>query len=146
MTTFKGFYRYNVDHKGRINIPAKLRKTSASTLHESFVVTRGLEGCLFLYPTEEWKKIEEKLKALPFTQSHNRYFTRLLLSNASDVLLDKQGRISIPQSLMEFAKLEKEVLILGVLERMEIWASEVYQKYLDGFEQSYEEVAEKTLL
>ena len=146
MATFKGFYRYNVDHKGRINIPAKLRKTGTSTLHESFVVTRGLEGCLFLYPTEEWEKVEEKLRALPFTQSHNRYFSRLLLSNASDVWVDKQGRIAIPQPLIEFSKIKKEVLILGVLERIEIWDPEVYQKYLDGFEQSYEEVAERTLL
>ena len=146
MATFKGFYRHNLDHKGRINIPAKLRKTGTSTLHESFVITRGLEGCLFLYPSEEWQKIEEKLRALSFTQSHNRYFSRLLLSNASDVQVDKQGRIAIPQPLIEFSKTKKEVLILGVLERIEIWDPEVYQKYLDGFEQSYEEVAERTLL
>ena len=146
MATFKGFYRHTVDHKGRINIPAKLRKAGDSTLHESFVVTRGLEGCLFLYPSEEWQGIEGKLRTLPFTQGHNRYFTRLLLSNASDVQVDKQGRIAIPQPLIEFSKIKKEVLVLGVLERIEIWDPEVYQKYLDGFEQSYEEVAEKTLL
>lgn len=143
MATFKGTYRYSVDEKGRVNIPAEFRKSSFSTTHDTFVITRGLEGCLFVYPIEEWERVEEKLKVLSFTQKKTRLFERHLLPNARDVVLDRQGRIKIPSHLLDLAKIKKEVLILGVLERIEIWDPEVYNNYLTSAEKTYEEIAEE---
>ncbi|KPL04057.1 MAG: hypothetical protein AMJ90_02030 [candidate division Zixibacteria bacterium SM23_73_2] len=143
MTAFKGTYKYSVDEKGRVNIPAKFRKSTSSTTHDVFVLTRGLEGCLFVYPVEEWEKVEEKLKRLEFTQKKTRLFERHLLPNASDAVLDRQGRITIPTNLLEFARIKKEVLILGVLERIEIWDPEIYNQYLASAEKTYEEIAEE---
>ncbi len=145
MATFKGTYKHSVDEKGRVNIPAKFRKSSSSTTHDTFVITRGLEGCLFVYPVEEWERVEEKLKVLPFTQKKTRLFERHLLPNASDAVLDRQGRITIPPHLLKLAKIKKEeeVLIFGVLERIEIWNPEVYDQYLASAEKTYEEIAEE---
>lgn len=143
MAAFKGSYRYTIDHKGRVNIPAKFRRSTASTSHDLYVITRGLEGCLFIYPAEEWERVEEKLRNLSFTQKSNRLFGRYLLSNALDAQLDRQGRITIPQNLLDFARIKKEVLIIGMLERIEIWEPEVHQKYLDSTGKTYEEIAEE---
>jgi MraZ protein len=143
MAAFKGSYRYTIDHKGRVNIPAKLRKSTASTSHDLYVITRGLEGCLFIYPAEEWETVEEKLRNLSFTQKSHRLFARYLLSNACDSQLDRQGRITIPQNLLEFARIKKEVLIIGLLERIEIWDPEVHQEYLNSAGKTYEEIAEE---
>jgi len=151
MAGFKGSYKYTIDHKGRVNIPAKFRRSipakfrrsTASTSHDLYVITRGLEGCLFVYPAEEWERVEQKLQNLSFTQKSHRLFGRYLLSNASDVQLDRQGRITIPQNLLELAEIKKDVLIIGVLERIEIWDPEVHQKYLDSAGKSYEEIAEE---
>jgi len=143
MSAFKGTYRYSVDEKGRVNIPAKFRKSTSSATHDVFVITGGLEGCLFVYTIEEWERIEEKLKRLPFTQKRTRLFARYLFSNASDAPLDRQGRITIPPHLLKFAKIKKEVLILGVLERIEIWDPEGYNNYLASAEKTYEQIAEE---
>ena len=145
MTAFKGSYKFTLDHKGRVNIPAKLRKATAGSSYDSFVVTRGLEECLFVFALDEWEKIEEKLRSLSFTQSHHRLFIRILLSNASDANLDGQGRIVIPQNLLKLANIDKEVLILGALQRIEIWNPEIFEKYLKQADQTYEQVAEKIL-
>jgi MraZ protein len=143
MAAFKGSYRYTIDHKGRVNIPAKFRRSTASTSHDLYVITRGLEGCLFVYPAEEWERVEEKLRNLSFTQKSHRLFARHLLSNACDAQLDRQGRITIPQNLLEFAQIKKEVLIFGLLERIEIWDTEVHQEYLNQAGKTYEEIAEE---
>jgi len=143
MAAFKGSYKYAIDHKGRVNIPAKFRRSTASTSHDLYVITRGLEGCLFIYPAEEWESVEEKLRNLSFTQKSHRLFGRYLLSNACDAQLDRQGRITLPQNLLEFAEIKKEVLIIGMLERIEIWEPEVHQKYLDSAGKTYEEIAEE---
>ncbi|HKZ21596.1 MAG TPA: division/cell wall cluster transcriptional repressor MraZ [candidate division Zixibacteria bacterium] len=145
MTAFKGSYKFTLDHKGRVNIPAKLRKATAGSSYDSFVITRGLEECLFVFALDEWEKIEEKLRSLSFTQSHHRLFIRILLSNASDANLDGQGRIAIPQNLLKLANIDKEVLILGALQRIEIWNPEIFEKYLKQADQTYEQVAEKIL-
>ena len=146
MASFIGSYTYILDHKGRISIPVKFRRPDSSTSYHSFIVTRGLEGCLFLCPQEEWGKIETRLKTLSFTQSNNRLFLRLLLENANEVEVDKQGRILIPQSLLAKAKISKEVLIMGVFERVELWNPEEYSKYKETNEKAgvtYESAAEK---
>lgn len=148
MSAFKGTYKIVVDNKGRLSLPAKLRRATQATVYDQFVLTRGLEGCLFLFAADEWGKIEERLRNLSFTQSDNRLFLRMLLSQATDVQLDAQGRINIPPNLLEQAQLvkEQEALVIGNLNRIEIWSSRVWENYLKNSSKSYEQVAESILL
>ena len=115
-----GEYQHSVDAKGRLIVPAKFREQ----LGDQFVITRGLDQCLFGYTMDEWQKIEEKLKELPVTKKDARAFTRFFFSGATEVELDKQGRVNIPTTLISYAKLEKECIILGVYNRFEIWAKD----------------------
>jgi MraZ protein len=112
-------------------------------LGASFVVTRGLDHCLFAYPRSEWSLLEQKLKSLPFTRADARAFTRFFFSGAIEVELDKQGRISLPAHLREFAKLEKECVVIGVSNRVEIWSRDNWESYYANSEQSFNEIAEK---
>lgn len=114
---FMGEYNHTIDTKGRLIIPSKFREV----LGDEFVVTKGLDGCLFVYPNAEWKSFEEKLKVLPITNKNARQFSRFFLAGASTCEVDKQGRILLPMILREFAELEKEVVLVGVLSRIEIW-------------------------
>ncbi|HLS91409.1 MAG TPA: division/cell wall cluster transcriptional repressor MraZ [Limnochordia bacterium] len=136
---FMGEYLHTLDEKGRIIVPAKFR----DNLGERCVITRGLDQCLFLYPESEWKNVEEKLKRLPLTQRDARAFTRFFFSGATDVELDRQGRIVIPSGLRQYAKLEKEVVVIGVSTRVELWAKEVWTEYAQQAEASFEAIAEK---
>lgn len=113
-----GEYNHTIDAKGRLIIPAKFRET----LGEEFVVTKGLDGCLFVYDNVEWSAFEEKLKSLPLTNKDARKFVRFFLAGAATVEVDKQGRILVPNVLREFAELEKEVVLVGVASRVEIWS------------------------
>ncbi len=134
-----GEYLHTLDEKGRIIVPAKFR----DNLGERCVITRGLDQCLFLYPESEWKNVEEKLKRLPLTQRDARAFTRFFFSGATDVEFDRQGRIMIPAGLRQYAKLEKEVVVIGVSTRVELWAKEVWTEYAQQAEASFEAIAEK---
>ncbi len=138
---FMGEYQHSLDEKGRVIIPAKFR----DGLGEQFVLTRGLEHSLFVYPLSEWKNIEEKMKALPTTQADARAFVRLFFSGAVECEPDKQGRISIPPHLREHARIKKDLYILGVATRIEIWAREVWDEYAKKAEESYETLAEKII-
>ncbi|RWR08198.1 division/cell wall cluster transcriptional repressor MraZ [Siminovitchia fortis] len=138
---FMGEYQHNIDAKGRLIVPAKYREH----LGDSFVVTRGLDQCLFGYPMEEWKKIEEKLKALPLTKKDARAFTRFFFSGAVECELDKQGRVNLPASLLGYAKLEKECVILGVSSRFEIWSKDLWEDYSLASEESFAEIAENMI-
>lgn len=117
---FKGEYNHTVDTKGRLIVPAKFRET----LGDMFVVTKGLDGCLFVYPNEEWANIENKFREIPLTTKDARKFSRFFFAGAADCEVDKQGRILIPSVLREFAGLQKEVVLVGVLNRIEIWSKE----------------------
>jgi len=145
MSSFKGQYNYTLDSKGRLNIPSKFRKSISPEANETFVMTMGLETCLFVYPLDEWNKIEERLRNLPMTQKNNRLFVRMMLSNAAESQLDKQGRISIPSNLVKIAKIEKDILIIGTLERIEFWNPDVFQRYLDEAGDSFENIAENIM-
>ena len=138
---FMGEYKHNVDTKGRMIVPAKFREE----LGENFVVTRGLDKCLFAYPMNEWKVIEEKLKQLPLTKKDARAFTRFFFSGAVECEVDKQGRINIPANLRTYAELEKECVVIGVSERVEIWANEKWEDYVEESEESFSEIAENLL-
>ncbi len=133
-----GEFQHNVDAKGRLIVPAKYR----DLLGEQFVITRGLDQCLFGYPMNEWNKIEEKLKEMPVTKKDARAFTRFFFSGAQEMELDKQGRVNIPANLLSYAKIEKECVILGVSNRFEIWAKDAWEAYFEESEESFNEIAE----
>ncbi|MFV8827047.1 division/cell wall cluster transcriptional repressor MraZ [Alkalihalobacterium sp. APHAB7] len=135
---FMGEYRHNVDEKGRLIIPAKFREE----LGDSFVVTRGLDRSLFVYPQDEWKILEAKLKSLPFTKKDARAFTRFFFSGATECELDKQGRVNIASPLREYAHIEKECVIIGVSNRVEIWSKAIWEDYFMESEESFSEIAE----
>lgn len=136
---FIGEYQHILDTKGRIIIPSKFRED----LGANFVITKGLDSCLFVYPMEEWKIIQDKLKTLPFTNKDARAFIRFFFSGASEVSLDKQGRVLIPFNLREHSKLEKDAVIIGVATRIEIWSKKQWQDYNEDDNLSYDKIAEK---
>ncbi len=120
---FMGEYNHTIDTKGRLIIPSKFREA----LGDTFVVTKGLDGCLFVYDNEEWSAFEEKLKALPITNKEARQFVRFFLAGATEVEVDKQGRILVPNILREFAQISKDVVLIGVASRIEIWSKERFE-------------------
>ncbi|MEF9983115.1 MAG: division/cell wall cluster transcriptional repressor MraZ [Oscillospiraceae bacterium] len=117
-----GEYSHNLDAKGRVNFPSKLRED----LGESFIVTKGLDNCLFVYSMSEWKVLEDKIRSLPMSKSRN--LQRFMFAGAIEVQADKQGRIIIPSNLREYAGLTKEIMIVGASVRAEIWDKESYDK------------------
>ncbi|HZG71609.1 MAG TPA: division/cell wall cluster transcriptional repressor MraZ [Chondromyces sp.] len=138
---FIGEYHHNIDSKGRLIVPVKLREHLGAT----FMLTRGLDQCLFGYPMNEWKLLEEKLKTLPLTKRDARAFTRFFFSGAVDCEIDKQGRINISSSLLSYAKLEKECVILGVSNRIEIWSKPIWEDYFMKSEESFADIAESMI-
>lgn len=147
MAAFLGTFNYTIDHKGRISIPAKFRNISSDPGSDHYVVVRGFEGCLYVYPHSSWLKIEAKLSELKTLSNQKaRYFVRTLLSNAADTRLDKQGRIAIPQTLLDLAGIRKEVVVRGVLDKMELWDPERLGKYEKEQSDTYEDVAGELLI
>jgi MraZ protein len=120
-----GQYNYNLDPKKRLTIPPKFR----SVLSKGAILTRGIDGCLFLYPQKQWNELAEKLSKLPLSQVNARSFARVMIAGAMDVKLDSLGRILIPDYLKDYAKLDKRVVIAGLYDRIEIWNEENWQKY-----------------
>lgn len=145
VSSFKGRYSYSVDNKGRIALPARLRKNVSPEANDTFVVTRGFEQCLFVYPQDEWNKVEHMIRGLSPSNPQHRFLVRTLLQWATDSQLDSQSRISIPQDLLKFSGIENEVMILGVLERIEIWNPKIYEEYMTNQPATYETVAESVL-
>ncbi|WP_350344837.1 division/cell wall cluster transcriptional repressor MraZ [Proteinivorax tanatarense] len=136
---FLGEFFHNLDGKGRVIIPAKFREGLGS----GFIMTRGLDNCLFVYPKKEWAHMEEKLKSLPFTQGDARAFVRFLFSGATECEIDKQGRVLVPQTLRKYAQIEKEAVIIGVSNRVEVWSKEKWDEYSEKAEQSFDQIAEE---
>jgi MraZ protein len=134
-----------MDDKGRVNLPAKLRKYVSPEANETFVVTRGFEKCLFVYPIDEWNKLEQNLRNLSSYDPEHRRFIRSLLELASESQLDGQSRLSIPQELREYASIKGEVRILGTLDKIELWDPKVYEEYKNSQPESYENVAAKVM-
>lgn len=138
---FMGEYQHSIDSKGRLIVPSKFREH----LGGHFVLTRGLDKCLFGYPVEEWKMLEEKLKAMPVTKKDARAFTRFFFSGATEVDIDKQGRINIPASLRQYAQVEKECVVIGVSGRIEIWSKPLWDIYYEESEESFNDIAENII-
>jgi len=136
---FIGEYEHSVDEKGRVLIPTKFR----TKLGEKFIVTKGLETCLYIYTMDEWEKFEEKLRALPFSSKDARNFTRFFLAGAEECEIDKQGRVLLPGNLRAYAELEKAITSIGVSNRIEIWGTDKWNKYNDDESFDASELAEK---
>lgn len=135
---FLGEYRHSIDAKGRLAVPTKYRKQ----LEKGAVVTRGLDRCLTIYPTESWGVLAGKLASLPISKSNTRSFARFLLAGAMDVELDKQGRIVIPEYLREFAGVSKSVVVAGIYDRLEVWDADAWERYRTSAEQGSDAIAE----
>ena len=139
---FMGEYHHTIDDKGRLIIPSKFR----TELGESFVITRGLENCLFVYSLVEWNKIVDKLKKLPFTKKDARNFTRFFLSGATITELDKQGRANIHPSLTSYASLEKDCVVIGVNDRLEIWSKQNWEDFFNANSDKLSDIAENLFI
>ena len=135
---FIGEYQHALDPKNRIIVPARLREG----LGNKFVITKGLDGCLYAYPLEGWKILEQKLKTLPLTNKDARAFVRFFFSGACEIELDKQGRGLIPQNLKEYAGIEKDIVSIGVLNRVEIWSEGKWREYNES-NIDFDSIAEK---
>lgn len=134
-----GEYEHSIDAKGRLIMPAKLKED----IGEKFVITKGLDGCLFVYSQKEWQVFEEKLRTFPLTNKDARALIRFFLAGATECEIDKQGRFLISSNLREFAALEKEVVIIGVLNKIEIWSKDKWQRYSETENMEADEIAEK---
>jgi len=134
-----GEYQHNIDAKGRIIVPSKLREA----LGDKFVATKGLDNCLFIYPMDRWEAIVEKLKSLPWTNSDVRRFARFFTASAAECEVDAQGRILIPTNLREYAQLQKQIVSIGVVDRVEIWNKEKWENYNSDENFVDNELAEK---
>jgi MraZ protein len=136
---FIGEYKHSLDSKGRIALPVKFRQKIGS----GAIITKGLDHCLFIFTSKDWEILAQKLITLPLVQANSRAFVRLMVAGAMDVELDKQGRILIPDYLREYAGLQKETVLAGVYNRIEIWNSINWQEYKTKTESSSDEIAEK---
>ncbi|MFH1460447.1 MAG: division/cell wall cluster transcriptional repressor MraZ [Candidatus Omnitrophota bacterium] len=142
---FYGEFEHSLDKKSRVIIPAKFREAFKENFVEKFFVTRGLDSCLFLFTEEEWKKQEQKFKALSFTKPEARKFNRLFFSGASEIICDSQGRVLIPQYLKDFAQIQKDVVIIGVSNRIEIWSKNRWKEFYENTRGTFEDTAEKLM-
>lgn len=133
-----GRYQHSLDVKNRVSIPAKFREE----LGDSFIATRGLDRCIFIYSLAEWEKFDAKLKTLNMTNKDAREFSRMFYANACECEVDKQGRIVIPNNLRSIAKIEKDVMITGVSDRVEIWSLTEWENFENEANQRYEDISE----
>ena len=140
---FYGEHEHSIDRKGRLIIPSKFREVFKEHYVERFFVTRGLDTCLFVFTDDEWKKQEARFKSLSFTNSEARKFNRLYFSGACEVACDRQGRILIPDYLKDFARIKRDVVIVGVSNRIEIWGKEIWQDFYHSTKDSFEQIAGK---
>ena len=139
---FYGEYIHQIDRKGRLVLPSKIREVAKNNFIDKFFVTRGLDKCLFMFGEEEWRNQEQKFKSIPFTKSEARKFNRIYFSGAVDITYDKQGRILIPQYLKDFAGIKRDVVIIGVSNRIELWSKDAWQEFYNTSSQVFEQISE----
>lgn len=143
---FIGNFTYSIDAKGRVSIPAKLRKYVNPDANDTFVITRGTVQCIDLYPLDVWREeVAGKLNKLNSFDPQEAIFIRMFLQEASEDKLDGQSRLIIPKSLIEYSGIEKEVFILGAMQKIELWNPNVYQEYIKNANKSYEEIAQEVM-
>ena len=135
---FMGEFHHNIDEKGRLIIPSKFR----NDLGKKFIITRGIEKCIFVYSLDEWNNMVNELKELPFTRKDARTFMRMLMSGATECELDNNGRINIPSPLVNYASIEKECVVIGVGDRLEIWSNEGFDNFFNSNIDNFDDIAE----
>ena len=146
MAVFKGQTEYSVDNKGRLAVPAKMRSVLNPEAKSTFVLTRGMDRCIFAYPQDIWENdVEARLERLNNFQEESRRFIRLLLRWADESVLDGQGRVSLPKSLVKFAEIKGRAVVVGALDHLEIWSPSRFEEYLNKEEMSYEKLAQNVL-
>lgn len=139
---FYGEFEHTLDRKGRLIIPSKFREALKEAYAEKLYITRGLDKCLFLFTEDEWRTQESKFKSMSFTKAEHRKFNRIYFSGAQEVIADKQGRILMPVYLKEFAGIKRDVVLIGVSNRIEIWSKEKWKEYYASSREAFEEIAE----
>lgn len=142
---FYGVYFHSIDRKGRLILPAKIREAAKANFIEKFYITSGLDNCLFMFSEEEWKSQEQKFKAMSFTNEQARVFNRLFFSGAMEIIPDRQGRVLLPQYLKDHANINKDIVITGVSNRIEIWSNARWQEFNSTWGKSFEDVAENLM-
>jgi len=142
---FKGQFLHSIDSKGRLSMPARLRKNVSSEADDSFVMTLGIDKCIEVYPKDQWNFIEEKLLKLNFFDQKEARFIRMMLQHAMEDKMDAQSRVLIPQSLLDYAGIKSEVLILGALKKIELWNPEVYKVYIESSTETFEQIASQVM-
>jgi MraZ protein len=143
---FYGEHVHTIDRKGRVIIPAKFRQALKAQQVTRLFLTRGLDGCLFLFPESEWRLAESRFKQISFTKSEGRKFNRMFFSGAAELTIDRLGRLLVPKPLKEFARIKEDVVVVGVSNRIELWAKELWQAFYESSRQSFEEVAERVMV
>ncbi|MCA9403139.1 MAG: division/cell wall cluster transcriptional repressor MraZ [Candidatus Omnitrophica bacterium] len=142
---FYGEYIHNLDTKGRLIMPARFRDTCREYGVERFFLTRGMDRCIFMFSEDEWRSQEQKFKNMSFTRKEARSFNRMFFAGAVDVVPDKQGRFIIPAYLKEYASIERETVLIGVSNRIEIWDNKTWREYYAESNKSFEEISENML-
>ena len=142
---FYGEHEHTIDRKGRLIIPSRFREVMKEHFLERLVLTRGLDKCLFLFPEDEWRAQEARFRGLSFTKQEARRFNRFYFSGAVELTCDRQGRVLIPDYLKSFAGIKRDVILVGVSNRIEIWDKEEWKKFYGQFKETYEEIAERLL-
>lgn len=140
---FYGEHEHSIDRKGRLIIPSKFREVFKENYVERFFITRGLDQCLFVFTEDEWRKQETRFKSLSFTSAEARQFNRIYFSGACEVTCDKQGRILIPEYLKNYGNIKRDVTIVGVSNRIEIWSKEAWLEFYKTTKDSFEQISEK---
>lgn len=142
---FYGEYLHTIDRKDRLIMPAKFRDACRDYGVERFFLTRGLDRCIFMFAEDEWRTQEQKFKSMPFTRQESRGFNRLFFSGAVDVRPDRQGRFIVPAYLKEYAQIERDTVVLGVSNRIEIWDTRLWQEFYANSSATFEKIAENIL-
>lgn len=145
MSFFKGQETFSIDNKGRLNIPAKMRRALSPEANDTFVLTRGTDKCVAAYPLNEWRKYEERYAAMNQFDEKNRYFLRTILAWSEEAEIDGQQRISISKRFLEFAGLDNKATVVGMVDHIEFWNPEEFERYLGASELSYESVAAEVM-
>jgi MraZ protein len=145
MASFLGMAKYTVDSKGRINIPAKMKKLMTPEANNTVVITRGIEKCIIIYPLDVWNELEKEFRKLNYFTNETRMFQRIWFMHASLQELDSQSRIVVPKELLEYSGIKSEVVIVGLLDKMEIWEPAEYNSYMDVSPEEYSNVVRKVM-
>ena len=142
---FYGEHEHTIDRKGRLIIPSRFREVMKEHYTERFMATRGLDKCLFLFPEDEWRAQESRFRALSFTKQEARRFNRFFFSGAAELSFDRQGRVLIPSYLKDYAGIKRDVVLVGLSNRVEVWDKEGWKKFYEQGKDHYEQVAENLL-